>query len=1069
MTENTQKPNVARVLAGLKDFQRESVEYVFSRLYGPHPTRRFLLADEVGLGKTLVARGVIARTLEHLRRKVDRIDIVYICSNSDIARQNINRLNVLDNEVALPTRLTLLPTQIKSLQDNPVNFVSLTPGTSFDLSSGAGTAEERVLLHDLLQRAWNTHGAGPLNVLQAYKDRHRFRMLVRRHHREVQVDPGIARGFVQDIRQHDQKAKQEDRPTLRGQFRELCDRFSRSRKHVPREDRQQQTRFIGQIRAMLAATCIRALEPDLIILDEFQRFRDLLRGESGAGQLAQYLFEWEEARVLLLSATPYKMYSLAHEGGEDHYEDFLETLRFLVPDSDDLNRCRKLLKQYRSQLYQLSEGPCPELDKTKAQIETLLRTVMCRTERLAVTEDRSGMLCEVPISPLPLKGEDVRAYLELQAVAGTLDAGNMVEYWKSAPYALSFMDNYDVKRRLIERSADPEYRKPLADHIRTASHLCLPWKRVRRYKPIDPCNARVRHLIENTVGVGMWQTLWVPPTLPYYRLGGPYAKSSLRSFTKRLVFSCWQVVPKALATLLSYDAESRMMRLYEKDPLNTTEARKKRRPLLTFSFSENRLSGMPVLGLMYPSLTLATRFDPMRTFQEKGQDSLDAMVEAARSAIREPLAGLTKMAATGGPEDESWYWAGPILLDRQLYSSPTRDWWEQPRLAGVWGRENSEDPEESRWSDHVSTARQVLEGGAASLGRPPADLLDVLAQLAVGGPAVVALRALSRICAGDAPLADIQLRNLSGQIGWAFRSLFNLPEVTALIRGMDPQEPYWRRILEYSIAGCLQSVLDEYGHVLRDALGLMDVQPAKAGPQIAEAITNAVSLRVATPNVDRIRLDRDTGEISVKPQRLRARFAMRFGGDRAEDSGKELRGDLVRHAFNSPFYPFVLITTSVGQEGLDFHPYCHAVVHWNLPSNPVDFEQREGRIHRYKGHAVRKNIASHHGGHTTTNGHHDIWQELFEKARLNQASPSDLQLYWVYPGDAKIERHVPTLALSREWDRLPLMRRSLAVYRMVFGQPRQDDLLAYLLSRVPRDRLNQEMHRFRVDLSPRVR
>jgi len=56
----------------------------------------------------------------------------------------------------------------------------------------------------------------------------------------------------------------------------------------------------------------------------------------------------------------------------------------------------------------------------------------------------------------------------------------------------------------------------------------------------------------------------------------------------------------------------------------------------------------------------------------------------------------------------------------------------------------------------------------------------------------------------------------------------------------------------------------------------------------------------------------------------------------------------------------VLASTSVGQEGLDFHTYCHAIVHWNLPSNPVDLEQREGRIHRYKGHAVRRNVAERH-------------------------------------------------------------------------------------------------------------
>ncbi|MEX9821133.1 helicase-related protein [Providencia vermicola] len=66
----------------------------------------------------------------------------------------------------------------------------------------------------------------------------------------------------------------------------------------------------------------------------------------------------------------------------------------------------------------------------------------------------------------------------------------------------------------------------------------------------------------------------------------------------------------------------------------------------------------------------------------------------------------------------------------------------------------------------------------------------------------------------------------------------------------------------------------------------------------------------------------------------------------------------VKDAFNSPFHPFVLASTSIGQEGLDFHTWCHAVMHWNLPSNPVDLEQREGRVHRYKGHAVRKNCSA---------------------------------------------------------------------------------------------------------------
>ena len=50
------------------------------------------LADEVGLGKTLVARGVIAQVVDHLRQLGDkRVDIVYICSNAAIARHNLRK------------------------------------------------------------------------------------------------------------------------------------------------------------------------------------------------------------------------------------------------------------------------------------------------------------------------------------------------------------------------------------------------------------------------------------------------------------------------------------------------------------------------------------------------------------------------------------------------------------------------------------------------------------------------------------------------------------------------------------------------------------------------------------------------------------------------------------------------------------------------------------------------------------------------------------------------------------------------------------------------------------------
>src|SRR5438552_12142955 len=137
------RPDTSSALAGLKDFQTATVNYVFERLYGPDSTRRFLVADEVGLGKTLVARGVIARAVDHLWDRVDRIDVIYICSNADIARQNINRLNVTgDRRFELASRVTLLPTMLHDLEGSKLNFVSFTPGTSFDLKSNLGQRDE---------------------------------------------------------------------------------------------------------------------------------------------------------------------------------------------------------------------------------------------------------------------------------------------------------------------------------------------------------------------------------------------------------------------------------------------------------------------------------------------------------------------------------------------------------------------------------------------------------------------------------------------------------------------------------------------------------------------------------------------------------------------------------------------------------------------------------------------------------------------------------------------------------------------------------------------------------------
>ena len=82
-----------RTLSGLKDFQRatvERVDYLFR-----HNQNRVLVADEVGMGKTLIARGAIVKTARlRIEEKDELFKVIYICSNQNIANQNIRKLDV---------------------------------------------------------------------------------------------------------------------------------------------------------------------------------------------------------------------------------------------------------------------------------------------------------------------------------------------------------------------------------------------------------------------------------------------------------------------------------------------------------------------------------------------------------------------------------------------------------------------------------------------------------------------------------------------------------------------------------------------------------------------------------------------------------------------------------------------------------------------------------------------------------------------------------------------------------------------------------------------------------------
>ena len=1020
-----------KALGALKKFQQATVAHAYRELYREGGSGRFLIADEVGLGKTIVARGLIAKMLDLQGNKIRRLDIVYVCSNSAIARQNLKnlipRLDIPVEQVGTPTqatRLTLLPKSIRDLSGKRVNFISFTPKTTLEhQKSKQGRADERAVIYRILEPLFKGR-EGRLRKVMEGDGRMAFKCELSALD---ELDSGLSFKYRNEVRG----------TRLLSRLDKLVDEYDRRRR---KDFKDELNAVIAELREKLAQVCLDALEPDLVILDEFQRFKDLLAKDDEEESLPSRLFRYSDkevnadTKVLLLSATPYKMFTCDSDVDEteNHYEDYLATLKFLFKSDDDrVAEVERATSEYRDSLSETGD----RWIEAKAKLEQLLKRVMCRTERVALTREFDAMIKEVCVR-LSLQASDLREAPKLDALARYLDADNVIPYWASVPYALNFLRGYDLGERLEEALRAPGKKSE------ELSRLIGQIKQFREgmynncRAELRPANHRMRYLFKRALGTdkgqdeSLWKLLWLPPSLPYTVPSGVY--EGVGSVTKTLVFSAWNAVPDAIATMVSAEAERRM---YGRELNSRRGAKNKFKPRLVFKAHEDGFAGVTTLLLMLPFASLL-EYDPLTYAIDAGRavDALDlARVVSGKIAGR--LEGISAGERLSGAADSDWYWVAPVLMDRD---STFKDW-----LISLHGNDGNE------YSDGVTQClrhiRHVLEH-PEELGRRPDDLAEVLAGVAIAGPGVCAARSLKRVFGiGAGP----NLFDSAWEIGNGFRSLFNKHAVVALVdREIKSRRVgFWRKVLSYCLSGNVQALLDEQVHMLK---GFGDSGCEDMATNATE-MRKTLSIRASSISVQEFPKDRKVDE----PFRVACWYAMRFGtSKKSEETDKEIvHSEDVRLAFDSPFRPFVLASTSIGQEGLDFHQWCHAVLHWNLPSNPVDLEQREGRVHRYQGHAVRKNIAAHFGLSSLQGTRRvlDPWEKLFELAAKKSGwSKSELVPCWIYEeGDAKIERLVPYVPLSRTKEKLDALKRGLARYRLAFGQPRQEELVAIYSDRDP--------------------
>lgn len=1002
--------DVSTVMKGLKSFQQDTVHHVFDRFYGPESTNasgRFLVADETGLGKSIVARGVIARAIEHLETvdDVERIDIVYICSNVDLAAQNLRRLNVTDREhIGMTTRLTMLAKESRRLNEptpgtgKKVNLVSFTPGTSFsDGGWRQGSAPERamltVILDQLVNESSSDHRITRMIMQGAVRSKSSFNNTIKRLKDDLDgsPDPVIIGAFDKLIRADG---------TLT-QFLALREQL-RNKHKLPDELEQVVKVLTGSFRQSLAKAGVDTLEPDLIILDEFQRFRQLLDPETGdAAELAHALFNHADSRVLLLSATPYKPFTNASDTEDDHYKDFLATVKFLAGGADGAEYgVADALAEYRQSLV-LGQEAQTSADRVRNELLPL----MTRCERPPITEHEDL----VRVRNLPTENPtvaDLQGWSALRQLGATVDAPIDLEYWKSVPYFASFMDGYKPAERLRQRLSEDD---PLAAAI-LGNTRALPRDLLENFEPVDFGNGGLRALADETVSAGWWKLLWMPPTMPYLTPGPIFEPFSDGSVTKQVLFSAWTAAPTAIASLLSYEADRRAAGNKELLGSNTTDGRKSVSARLQYPLQDGRPSRMSTLSLFWPHPALAGRNDELSAARQ-AQDCVNPTEFASTFALE----------SDQEPAEQAW----------QAYFS----------VAGLAPDGiSSADLEMLTIREDAETSAGFREHVAAAVSTQDSPFHADLAELGAFAPGNISFRALRAVSGPEA--TEIGAWKAAFVLAEGLRTLFNRTESIALLETLYPDKPpYWKNVLSYCADGNLRAVLDEYLFQLVSELGTTDLDD-RGLLLIAQRAADALSLRPARYTARDNSPERR--EIS-----LSARFAVRYGGRQESDANEQagIRQGEIRSAFNSPFAPFVLASTSVGQEGIDFHWWSHSVVHWNLPSNPVDFEQREGRVNRFAGHAVRKNVVERHWRQVLQSPDPRAWRAAFDAAAATDTTLGEFSPWWMYPGSARIHRVLSWYPLSRDIDRYERLRSALTLYRLTLGQPRQEDMVDMLARR----------------------
>lgn len=237
----------------------------------------------------------------------------------------------------------------------------------------------------------------------------------------------------------------------------------------------------------------------------------------------------------------------------------------------------------------------------------------------------------------------------------------LMEFYKSAPWALSFLGGYSFRDRLERNLKNSKVRSALGK----STVSWLPRERIANFRLNlleEAPNAKVRGLVKRIFDDRVEELLWIPPSSPHYPLRGAFEAN--RNFTKTLLFSSWAMVPRALSGLLSYEMERRLQKRKGGRSKYFVEDKKRSVPLIRLE-GKNALTGW---SLIYPSRVLAAET------LARSDRALEELLAQRIVQFGDRLKSLHQYESEGH-EDHNWYAYAGMLLDHVSgYSGELKHW-----------------------------------------------------------------------------------------------------------------------------------------------------------------------------------------------------------------------------------------------------------------------------------------------------------------------------------------------------------------------------------------------------------